>query len=756
MIELDLRSILNAEQFRAATTLEGPLLVLAGAGTGKTRVLVHRIAELLGSGLAEPWEVLAVTFTNKAAGEMRRRLETLVGDRARGSWIGTFHATCGRILRREAKRIGFDPSFTIYDTDDSERVMRSILKELKVDPKKVTPRSVLHEIDQAKNAGLGPGEYVDSKLGELAGPAGLAARKAYGPYQDALARSNAMDFGDLLLRTVVLFREHPEATERYAHRFRFTLVDEFQDTNRVQLELLRHLAKVHGNLMVVGDDDQAIYGWRGADVRNILDFPKTFPGSAVVKLEENYRSTQNILTAANAVIRRNKARHDKSLFTGNPEGLKVGVAMLEQADDEAWLVAETIAQRIKRGEQPSNFAVLYRMNAQSRAFEDALRQRRVPHEVIGSIGFFERREVKDLLAYLRILHNPASVEDFERVANVPRRGIGDTTLERLRAVGVKHGKPGAFVLDVDEVSLGASGLNRGAVKKLKELKGLLDQLVELSKTASATEVIQAVVRQTGYFEYLEESDPATSEDRIANVEELVNVIAAHEDELAEAPPESEEEGIGLAGATTRLGAVLDHAALTSSSDKSAAESSVSLMTVHAAKGLEFAVVFVVGLEEATFPTARSIDAGPEQLEEERRLCYVAMTRAMQELNLTCARYRRVWGDIEFRRPSRFLGDVPDSVVETLGGGRPGKAAAPTRARASAARDEPELVSKSDRVVDDGEIGVGTLVRHNTFGVGLVEEVDGAGPRASLGVRFPGVGMKRVVARFVTPERPKSW
>ncbi|MBI2376543.1 MAG: UvrD-helicase domain-containing protein [Deltaproteobacteria bacterium] len=756
MTGLELRSILNPEQLAAATTIDGPLLVLAGAGTGKTRVLVHRIAEILESGAAEPWQILAVTFTNKAAGEMRRRLEVLVGDAVRGAWIGTFHATCGKILRREARRIGFEPSFTIYDTDDSERLMRSILKDLKIDPKKSTPRAVLHELDHAKNAGLDPRAFLEKTQGSLAGPAMLAARKAYGPYQDALARSNAMDFGDLLLRTVLLLREQETVRERYAHRFQYLLVDEFQDTNRVQLEILKHLATVHGNLMVVGDDDQAIYGWRGADVRNILDFAKTFQGSKTVKLEQNYRSTQHILTAANSVIEKNRERHDKTLFTENDRGLKVGVAMLDQADDEAWLVSETIAQRIKRGERPSDFAILYRMNAQSRAFEDTLRQRRVPYEVIGSIGFFERREVKDVLAYLRVIHNPASMEDFGRVANVPKRGLGDTTLERLRAIGLAQSRPGARVLELSDEELLAGSVNRGAIRKLRELESLLRELVELSRTASAMEVAQAVITKTGYFTYLEESDPSTAEDRTANVQELVNVIASHEDALDEI---DDEEGIGLAGATTPLGAFLDHAALTSSSDKTAGESSVSLMTVHAAKGLEFPVVFVVGLEEETFPSARALESGPTALEEERRLCYVAMTRAMHELNLTCARFRRVFGDIEYRRPSRFLGDVPDSVVETLGGARPRKAkASPARGLRSRIEDlDPdaaELPSDPKPLregVMDEDLGVGTVVRHNSFGLGVVEEVDGHGPRASLGIRFPGIGLKRVVARFVTPE-----
>lgn len=773
--KLDLAALLNEAQYEAAVTTEGPLLVLAGAGSGKTRVLVHRIAHIVGSGLAYPSEILAVTFTNKAAGEMKDRLERLIGEDLKRSWIGTFHSMCGRILRMEGHRLGFTSSFTIYDTDDAKRTVRRVMEDLKMDTKKASGLSVngvLHEIDQAKNKGLSPKDLqkIDVPFFQ---PAAVAARKVYPRYQEALRRNNAMDFGDLLLLAVELLKHHPEVLHRFQDKFRYVMVDEFQDTNSIQYDLLKLLVAPHENLAVVGDDDQSIYRWRGAEVRNILDFQKTFPGAKTVKLEKNYRSSANILAAANAVIQKNENRHKKTLYTDAPEGLPIGVAMLNHGDEEAWLVSETIAHRVRAGEPAESFAILYRQNAQSRPFEQALRRARVPYTLIGATSFFERKEVKDLLAYLRLVANPNSQEDFERIINVPGRSIGDKTVERLRELADQAGIAGTRVLDLEDDKLSAIGIKGKTLEKIRELGRLFRELEKLAATESATEVAQEIVSRTKYLAYLEKEDPVKAEDRIQNVEELVNSIAEHESLYSEATDPETGDPLTLAGAKTPLQAFLDEAALISTGDQRSKEGAVSLLTLHAAKGLEFPVVFLVGMEENTFPTRRAVEGDSGDMEEERRLCYVGFTRPMRELNLSCVRFRRVYGTDEVRRPSRFLGDLPEAIVTNFG--QPG-AEAPRSSSAFRPRGGPMQVRGGDFIelddptpfldpfMDGGEqtfeepsppadgdtLRRGARVSHNTFGLGVVEQVEGIGPRAHLTIRFPTVGTKRVVARFVQP------
>lgn len=753
----DLSELLNPEQLDAATTTEGPLLILAGAGSGKTRVLVHRAAFILGEGRATAPELFCVTFTNKAAGEMRARLETLIGPEVRTAWIGTFHSLAARMLRYEGRRLGYEPYFSIYDADDSRRLLKKILDGLGVSRTSygVSVSLVANEIDRAKNRGINAQTFARTEA-EPASPAKKIARAAYPRYQQALRRANAMDFGDLLLLGVELLAHHPEARKRFSERFRYIMVDEFQDTNVVQYDLLKHIASTHQNLAVVGDDDQSIYRWRGAEVANILGFASTFPGTKVVKLERNYRSTKNILTAANAVIRQNSRRHEKELFTRGPAGAPVGVAMFPTGEAEAQAIGQTIRRRIDAGHAPEAFAILYRQNAQSRAFEEVLRHRHIPYAVIGATAFYERREVKDILAYLRLLANPRSRADFERIVNVPPRKIGATTVERLRTLADETGREGLDLLAVDDSALNGVGLKPAAIKRLRSVRTLLASLHAMAETEPAAEVAREVVERTGYVDYLRADDPSSADDRIANVEELVSSIAEHE-EASSRMPAQDGPGLGLTGASTPLQAFLDEAALVSPDDRSDTEGRVALLTLHSAKGLEFDVVFMVGLEENTFPSRRAVEErSREAIEEERRLCYVGITRAKAELQLTTARIRRIYGRPEVRQPSRFLGELPPEVVSD-----PLPATVPTPSRPTFDRGgdtveydrtEEAVLADPDRSasIPETSLGPGVRVRHNTFGLGTVVHRDGEGPRAKLTITFGGdIGQKKVAARFVS-------
>jgi ATP-dependent DNA helicase UvrD/PcrA len=793
---LELEKLLNPAQLLAATTTEGPLLILAGAGSGKTRVIVHRIAYILSAGRGRAHEIFAVTFTNKAAGEMRGRLAELIGPEIDRAWIGTFHALSARMLRIEGKRLGYEKNFTIYDEDDSKRLMKSVMERAGVDTSSrgVSVQEIAQEIDRAKNLGLTPEQLSKRPAGDSV--AARLARRIYPKYQDALRKANAMDFGDLLLLAVELLRHHPEARRRFHDRFRYVMVDEFQDTNAVQYELLKLLVRPENNLAVVGDDDQAIYRWRGADVTNILHFEDEFQDVEVVKLEENYRSSANILAAANSVIKRNAHRHDKTLKTKAPSGEKVKVALVDTSEQEAALVARIIAERLARNERPEDFAILYRQNAQSRLFEEALRKARIPFVLIGGTGFYDRMEVKDVLSYLRIVANPSSTQDFERVVNVPPRKIGDKTIELLRAAAEPKGLEGSRMLELSPDEMRAGGIKPAAAAALGSLALMLESFRELAAHASATEVAKRIIEETGYVHHLEKSEPQTAPDRIANVAELVSSIAEHESMLEQGGHPTEEEGLGLAGARTPLEAFLDTAALSSPNDESSRDGAVSMLTLHSAKGLEFPAVFMVGMEEQTFPSKRALDSGErEAMEEERRLCYVGMTRAKRELALIAARQRRIYGKVEVRRASRFLGELPDAIVGNLFGGifeprrterEPSYAAGegpPLRAvdrghdrivyddpqdAGRAAEDWPPQPADDPAPTSDMEesrphswsraraparaegraFRPGSRVFHNSFGEGTVEDADGLGQDARLTIRFPAAGVKRVVARFV--------
>ena len=764
----DLRTELNPEQYLAATTIDGPLLVLAGAGSGKTRVLVFRIAHILAQGKAKPWQILAVTFTNKAAKEMRHRLETLVGPMVHQAWIGTFHSLSARMLRIEGHRLGYNPNFTIYDADDSKRLLKSIMTDMEIETSghAVNADRVGHAIEQAKNAGQNPKAFAES-VSQFDPPAKRIAKAVYFRYQQTLRQANAMDFGDLVRLATELLKHHPEAFERFGRRFRYIMVDEFQDTNKIQYDFLKALTREHHNLMVVGDDDQSIYRWRGAEVAHILGFGKEHPDAEVIRLEQNYRSSGHILLAANAVIARNRQRHPKTLFTEAPDGAKVGLAILSDGQAEAQLVASEIRKRIHDGREPHEHAILFRMNAQSRLFEEALRRARLPYRLVGGTGFFERKEVKDILAYMRLLVNPSSRQDFARVVNTPTRGIGAKSLERLRASS--DTQEGLDMLQVSDDILGQTGLRKAAITKLRSFARLMSELRELAQNASAVEVVQELIKRIEYEMYLEKSDPTTSDDRMANIAELVTSIAEHESRtftevLIPSEGNADEQnihtgGLGLTGAKTPLEAYLDEAALAAGERTSGDQDGVQLLTLHAAKGLEFPVVFLVGVEEKTFPSARAVESDePGAIEEERRLCYVGMTRAMEELHITLARRRVIFGRTELRTASRFVGELPDKAVRALG--------VPSSRQNSTWDDEDELFDDSDEAefgdpnpfedFDDtsfsgasGSPRAGDRAHHNTFGPGRVLSVSGSGGKARLQIEFEDGSTRTVIAKYLT-------
>lgn len=762
----DLPTVLNPEQYRAATTTDGPLLVLAGAGSGKTRVLVHRIAYILSEKKAQPWQILAVTFTNKAAGEMRARLERLIGAPARDAWIGTFHALSARMLRIEGHRLGYQTNFSIYDADDSRRLLKSVLRAMNVDLSgySVNVKTVGAEIDKAKNAALGPGAFAE-RVQPRDTPPRMIARAAYFRYQDALRRANAMDFGDLVRLATELLKHHPQAFERFGRRFRYIMVDEFQDTSRVQYDFLKALTREHRNLMVVGDDDQSIYRWRGAEVAHILGFDEEYPDAEVVKLEQNYRSTGNILAAANGVIAHNRARHRKSLFTEAAPGPRVGLALHADAQAEAQSVARKISRSVSDGREFYEHAILFRMNAQSRLLEEGLRKERLPYRLVAGTGFYERMEVKDIISYLRLLVNPNSSQDFARVVNVPARGIGAKSLERLAVAAAPHGWEGMKALGLKDAVLREAGLGPGPIKKLRAFERLMKNLKTFAETETATEVARAVIERTEYLTHLQKYDPSSADDRIANVEELVSSISEHEEEVGTPATITGPDGpsLGMAGAKTPLEAYLDMASLASGERGEGDAGGVQLLTLHAAKGLEFPVVFLVGLEEKTFPAARAVE-GHEiaAIEEERRLCYVGMTRAMEELHLSLARRRVIFGKTEVRGPSRFVGELPEDALEASMPTHP----APSRAvdpfedhvsdddedledyDANTFVEEGPVHRQVESPLDGGGPRRGGKVRHNTFGEGVIVSVDGVGGKARVQAHFQDGKTRTVIARFL--------
>ncbi|HJO24110.1 MAG: UvrD-helicase domain-containing protein [Myxococcota bacterium] len=714
---------LNPEQRVAVETTEGPLLVLAGAGSGKTRVLTHRIAYLIGVCGIAPESVLAVTFTNKAAGEMRERVEKLLGPGAEGVWLGTFHSTCVRILRRDIGHLGFSRGFAIYDQSDSLALVKEAVRRQGLDPKEVDPRRMEWRIDQWKNAGVGPGPAFDAAADFEA----QRAAEVYATYQRLLVDANALDFGDLLLRTVELFERFPEVLRWYRQRWQYLLIDEYQDTNRVQYRLVQQLAAEHRNLCVVGDGDQSVYGWRGADIRNILDFEEDYPNANVVLLERNYRSVQPILEGASGVIAHNVGRKEKRLYTEREGGEKISV--FEAADDReeaAFVVREILTAQRGADRSWGQFAIFYRTNAQSRVFEEELLKYNVPHVVVGGVRFYERAEVKDALAWLRLLVNPADAVAVRRVVARPTRGIGRTTLERASSLAAEHEET-----LVDGLRRFAEQGGARTAKSIRAFLALLERLRDELSGVSTAEALAAVLDRSGYLQALERDGSPEAEARLENLRELLSAADDFGRELAREPDASEERS------ETEL--FLDQVALVSDIDTwERRDECVSLMTVHTAKGLEFPIVFVVGLEEGVFPHAGALrnDGG---IEEERRLCYVAMTRAMERLVLTSARERHRWGSRTYGIASRFLREIPDDALERpLAGG--------ARVPGDSTLDYSYSQDAEGGDMDDA-LAPGLRVQHPTFGPGVVLQALGSGAGRKLRIRFERAGVKTIVVRY---------
>ncbi len=691
---------LNEPQRQAVTHGEGPLLILAGAGSGKTRALTRRIAYLVGTGQAHPSEILAITFTNKAAAEMRERVEVLVGRRTRAMWVMTFHAACARILRSDAERLGYTRGFTIYDDADSVRLIKQCMDELGTDPKRFPPRAIKRQISDAKNQLLDADAY---RL-KMEGYFEQTAAEVYGLYEQRIHGMNAMDFDDLLFQSVNLFQLFPEVLERYRRSFKHVLVDEYQDTNHAQYQWLRLLASEHRNLAVVGDDSQSIYAFRHADIRNILEFEHDYPDAEVVKLEQNYRSTQTILDAANAVINNNRAQIEKHLWTQNGKGDPIHMREMEDEHSEARYVAGQIERHVEGGGSRNDIAVFYRANAQSRVLEDTLVRYGVSYQVIGGTRFYERAEVKDALAYLTLLTNPQDVVAFQRAVNSPKRGIGDTSQARIVGHANTIGEP---VFDVALDPAAVPGLGTAAVKAVGRFMETMEKLRDAVDNSSVGDLLHDTLHDTGYITALENERTIESQGRLENLEELVSVAREY-DASAEEP--GVEEFLQQVALFTAQDSIEDD------------EGVVTLMTLHNAKGLEYDVVFLIGMEDGVFPHSRSIEAG--DIEEERRLFYVGVTRARQELFLTHARTRALYGGRDWNVPSRFLGEVPVELTDaeeqtparTLAGSwnapRPGAAPAPEPGSkaAFAVGDDVEHVRFGDGVVTALERGGLVVVR----------------------------------------------
>ena len=696
---------LNPAQREAVLHTEGPLLVIAGAGSGKTRVLTHRVAHLISAIGVKPNEILAITFTNKAAGEMRERLMTMLGPVARAIWILTFHSACGRILRKEAERLGYRSNFTIYDSADQVRLVKQCLEELEKDPKRFVPRGVHAQISNAKNQLVTPAMYAE----RISSFYDQTIAEAYDLYQRKLAASNAVDFDDMLMLTVQILENFPDARKHWQNAFRYVLVDEYQDTNHAQYRLLQLLAEHHHNICAVGDPDQSIYAFRGADIRNILEFERDFPETRTIPLEQNYRSTNAILEAANSVIANNSERKEKRLWSELGDGDPVRVIEVEDEQSEARYVAAQIAGLVEEGFSGSEIAIFYRMNAQSRVLEQTLRLHQIGYQVIGGPRFYERAEIKDATAYLQVLDNPADAVSLMRIANRPKRGIGDTTISRLVVYAENHGLTLFDALDRPT----EAGLGTAAVKAVTGLKNLLDSLRSAAQELEVPELLQAVLERSGTLDAFEAERTIEARGRIENLEAFVDGARQYTQE-AEEPT---------------LSGFLQEISLYSDQDALAGEeqSNVTLMTIHNAKGLEFRAVFVVGVEEEIFPSARSIEE--QGVEEERRLFYVGLTRAEEKLTLTHASSRLLWGRTTSHLPSRFLDELPDRHVER------------ERLRPSSWRSYGTPAQTRDIAprTDQPSLSTGDSVRHGTLGEGVITRIE---PGGVVTVRFAADGSER--------------
>ena len=734
-------STLNKEQRQAVDTLDGPLLILAGAGSGKTRALTYRIANLVDHGVS-PWNILALTFTNKAAREMRERTEALLGGSVKDMWVATFHSCCTRILRSDIDKLGRDRNFVIYDDDDQTSLIAAIMKRLGVNDKDITKRQIKEHISEAKNKSTEPEKllmdnpYLDESV-----------LKVFREYQRSLKEYNALDFDDLLGKTLELFQSCPEVLQKYRSKFRYILVDEYQDTNVMQYHIVELLAREHGNICVVGDDDQSIYGWRGADIRNILDFEKDFPGAKVIRLEQNYRSTSNILDAANAVIENNQGRKSKKLWTDNGRGDRIETFTADSERDEAHFVCRKIMDGVRNGMNYGDFAVLYRMNAQSRIPETTMVNYGIPNKVYGGQRFYERKEIKDIMAYLRLIYNPFDDIALKRIINVPKRSIGDASIAELARVAEQEGK------SMLVAALTSENIDPRAMKKIKPFADTMGEFIALSRTMPLSEFTWGMISALEYETYLKAEDKRGEvESRMDNLRELIGNIKEIEKDLSEGED--------------ALRAFLENVSLVSDIDSmNDGNGAVALMTLHSAKGLEFSVVFMIGMEENIFPTSRARnDMSNHAMEEERRLCYVGMTRAKQKLYLINARQRNIFGNESYNRKSRFIEEIPAELTVS---DNPVKQ---PDAREQAEHTRGQRKNFHRYAMDTHALGDGTRdvkpaatpvsktfekyqkVQHDKFGVGTVMEISGSGSSMLVSIDFGAAGVKRFAAAYA-PIKP---
>ena len=734
-------STLNKEQRQAVDTLDGPLLILAGAGSGKTRALTYRIANLVDHGVS-PWNILALTFTNKAAREMRERTEALLGGSVKDMWVATFHSCCTRILRSDIDKLGRDRNFVIYDDDDQTSLIAAIMKRLGVNDKDITKRQIKEHISEAKNKSTEPEKFLmdNPYLDE-------SVLKVFREYQRSLKEYNALDFDDLLGKTLELFQSCPEVLQKYRSKFRYILVDEYQDTNVMQYHIVELLAREHGNICVVGDDDQSIYGWRGADIRNILDFEKDFPGAKVIRLEQNYRSTSNILDAANAVIENNQGRKSKKLWTDNGRGDRIETFTADSERDEAHFVCRKIMEGVRNGMNYGDFAVLYRMNAQSRIPETTMVNYGIPNKVYGGQRFYERKEIKDIMAYLRLIYNPFDDIALKRIINVPKRSIGDASIAELARVAEQEGK------SMLVAALTSENIDPRAMKKIKPFADTMGEFIALSRTMPLSEFTWGMISALEYETYLKAEDKRGEvESRMDNLRELIGNIKEIEKDLSEGED--------------ALRAFLENVSLVSDIDSmNEGNGAVALMTLHSAKGLEFPVVFMIGMEENIFPTSRARnDMSNHAMEEERRLCYVGMTRARQKLYLINARQRNIFGNESYNRKSRFIEEIPAELTVS-----------DNPVKQPDAREQAEHTRGQRRnfhryAMDTHALGDGTRdvrpaatpvsktfekyqkVQHDKFGVGTVMEISGSGSSMLVSIDFGAAGVKRFAAAYA-PIKP---
>lgn len=734
---------MNPRQKEAVMHTEGPLLLMAGAGSGKTRVLTHRIAYLIEEKNVNPWNILAITFTNKAAREMKERVSQLLGSGGEDVWVSTFHSMCVRILRRDVDRIGYSKNFTIIDSSEQNTLMKRVLKELNIDPKKYDPRSILGTISHAKNELLTPEAYqaMEGSLFEQ------IVGRCYEKYQKELRNNQCMDFDDLIMNTIRLFQDNEDALQFYQRKFHYIHVDEYQDTNHAQYTLVNLLAARFRNLCVVGDADQSIYGWRGANMQNILDFEKDYPDAATILLEQNYRSTQTILNAANQVIKNNRNRPDKNLWTENRDGEKITYYRGDSERDEArFIVSEMQKQIAEKNRKFGDFAILYRTNAQSRIIEEMLLKANVPYTMVGGRKFYDRKEIRDILAYLSAIANPRDSISLERIINVPKRGIGATSVEKLRAFANLH----EWSLLEAAMNVELANISGKAGKELGSFGMMMDGFAQMVPYLSVTELTKEILEKTGYRQDLVNQNNLEAQARLENLEEFLSVtqefdkrFEAQNEDDADAPDE-------------KLSVFLNDLALLSDVDSYEEESSqVTLMTLHAAKGLEFPVVFLIGLEENIFPLSRALMEESE-LEEERRLAYVGITRAEEELFMTNAFSRTLYGRTQYNRPSRFIEEIEQDLLQSLGERSQPKAAAPFQPKVfKPSYIQPRqttVASKQQTSAAGNTWQVGEKVQHKKWGIGTVVRTTGSAQDVELDVAFPQQGVKRLLAAFAPIEK----